>query len=400
MNIAFVTNEFVSEKGSYDGGLSNYLYSISSLLVVAGHQVTVLVRAEVDEDIDFNGIKVCRVKYKQSKAFKILDVLTRFKKQKLLVDIFQSYAFRKKLQSLKAKDGIDIVQYSNLHMYYFLHPRRIPFVIRLSSFLQVDIEEARAEFYMDALKFRLFVEKSIIGKNHKRSFLPSQKLQGQIRKCITKELRIIETPFANIPRDNWNPSALDIINFKDYCLFFGRFIEKKGVIELSEALNQLFQNGHKLNFVFMGKDKDHNGKMMSDIIKENIDSNYHQYIQIVSAQEKNNLYPIISGAKLVVLPSRWDNLANAGIETLSLGVPLIGSRGASFEQLINHEENGFLCEKNNSVSIAESILKFLSLSVEEQITMSKGAKDSVKRLEGDNIVKELLAFYDEVCKSY
>ncbi len=54
------------------------------------------------------------------------------------------------------------------------------------------------------------------------------------------------------------------------------------------------------------------------------------------------LYPIIAAARLVVLPSLVDNLPNACLEAMGLGTAVIGTTGASFEELITDGVNGFL----------------------------------------------------------
>ena len=39
------------------------------------------------------------------------------------------------------------------------------------------------------------------------------------------------------------------------------------------------------------------------------------------------LYPVIAGARLVVLPSLIENLPNAGLEAMALGRAVIGTAG-------------------------------------------------------------------------
>ena len=51
MRIAFPTTEFVSEKTSFDGGLSNYLFKISKELIKMGHTPLIFVVSDKNEEI-------------------------------------------------------------------------------------------------------------------------------------------------------------------------------------------------------------------------------------------------------------------------------------------------------------------------------------------------------------
>ena len=396
MNIAFVTNEFVSESVSFDGGLSNYIYNISKFLIDDNHKVFVFVKSDKDKDevVDFYGVKVIRVAFDENRLFRLLDVLTRFRKEKILRDFFQSYFFKKAIKGFHKQESIDVIHYSNLHLYFSFRPKGIPFVVRMSSYLPSLSSESDTS-YLDSLILRERIERSLIKKYSERIFCPSFKLQRNIEKDTNCLIKVIESPFVEIDENTWDASARNLVPFDNYCLFFGRFIELKGVIELSKALDQLYKSGVQINFVFLGKDKDYKGRLMSEEIKKNIDSRYHSFISFLPSQGKRKLYPIINSADLVVLPSRTENLSNAGIESLALGKPLVGTLGASFEQIIENNKNGFLCQINDPKSIVDSINQFLAMPEKDKVEMGRLAAESMKRMSGNNISDHLVKFYQK-----
>jgi len=73
--------------------------------------------------------------------------------------------------------------------------------------------------------------------------------------------------------------------------------------------------------------------------------------------EKSQLYAVLQRAEAAVLPSRYDNLPNTAIESLSLGVPVIGTRGASIDELVEPGYNGDLVPVGDHHSLAELLLK-------------------------------------------
>lgn len=87
---------------------------------------------------------------------------------------------------------------------------------------------------------------------------------------------------------------------------------------------------------------------------------------IWSAFPHKQLYPIIKEADFVVQPSLMDNLPNACIEAMYFRKIIIGTDGASFEQLITHEKNSFLCEIGNSEDLYEKRMMAVSLTHQEK----------------------------------
>jgi glycosyltransferase involved in cell wall biosynthesis len=72
---------------------------------------------------------------------------------------------------------------------------------------------------------------------------------------------------------------------------------------------------------------------------------------------KPQLYRVLKQAEAVVIPSRVDNLPNTLIESLLLNVPVIGSRGASIDELIEPGISGELVPIGDSAALAQAMLK-------------------------------------------
>jgi glycosyltransferase involved in cell wall biosynthesis len=58
-----------------------------------------------------------------------------------------------------------------------------------------------------------------------------------------------------------------------------------------------------------------------------------------------------------VLPTLVDNLPNTLIESLLLRVPVIGSRGASIDELVEAGRSGDLVPVGDSVALADSMIR-------------------------------------------
>ena len=106
------------------------------------------------------------------------------------------------------------------------------------------------------------------------------------------------------------------------------------------------------------------------------------------------LYPVIDGSQLVVLPSLLDNAPNSCLEAMGIGKVVIGTNGASFEELITEGVNGFLVEPNNPDALAD---KLIAAWVDPKLKeISAAAKHKMCDFAPEKTVTSLLTYYSEV----
>jgi glycosyltransferase involved in cell wall biosynthesis len=141
-----------------------------------------------------------------------------------------------------------------------------------------------------------------------------------------------------------------------YLLYFGRLEKRKGVHILSKALPQVFSQHPNIRAVFAGKDCG----LRERILRDN--RGFEHRLQFLDSLEKEDLFGVVRFADLVVLPSLFENVSNAGLEAMALARPVIGTRGTAFEETIRDGENGFLVEPNDAQALAQKILTCLDRS--------------------------------------
>ena len=119
-------------------------------------------------------------------------------------------------------------------------------------------------------------------------------------------------------------------------------------------------------------------------------------IYLGEIREPNELYMIIKNAYACVLPSRADNLPNTCIEAMGLGKIVIGTYGASFEQLIKNKESGLLIKRDSPKALIKAVDYLMGMTEGEWSEMGKKAKESVVRMSPDKIYEQLILFYKKV----
>jgi glycosyltransferase involved in cell wall biosynthesis len=89
-----------------------------------------------------------------------------------------------------------------------------------------------------------------------------------------------------------------------------------------------------------------------------------------------------------------DNLPNSCLEAMGIGKVVIGTNGASFDELITDGVNGFLVDPNDAEALAD---KLIAAWVDPKLNeMSTAAKQSMHDFAPDKTVTSLLTYYSEV----
>ena len=77
----------------------------------------------------------------------------------------------------------------------------------------------------------------------------------------------------------------------------------------------------------------------------------------LGAVPKARLNALLLNAVATVLPSRVDNLPNTMIESLMMGIPVIGFAGGSIDELVESGVNGELVPLDDIKGLAQTMIK-------------------------------------------
>ncbi|MGZ5509826.1 MAG: glycosyltransferase family 4 protein [Nitrososphaeraceae archaeon] len=389
MKIAFITHEYITEN-NFDGGLSNYLYNVSISLKKFGHEPIIFVTSDKNEILSNNGITVIRVDVKKKNKFlNFLFKLTR-KLNKPLFKIWQSYQLFKSLKKYNEKNNISIVQYPNSKSLGFFRLKSVPSVIRISSF------EPLWNSYRKN-KFSKIIEKIELStiKKFQNIFCPSFFIGEIISRVTNKEVTIIESPNLK-EKIICDPSIYnDILIGKRYLLFYGSLQMSKGVDLIAEIIFDLLDSYKDLFFVFIGKDKHYYGRPMIDYVWSKA-GKYRERAIYLGKLLRGQLIPIVKNAEAIVLPSRFDNLPNTLIESMTLKKIVVGAEGSSFDQLIRNGINGFLFKNSDYKDLLRILNIVLNLTPEEKANICKNAHKEIQRLDPIVTVGKLVNYYKKI----
>ncbi|MBO0738916.1 MAG: glycosyltransferase [Alphaproteobacteria bacterium] len=145
---------------------------------------------------------------------------------------------------------------------------------------------------------------------------------------------------------------------RPYLLFVGRFVEKKGISYLLDAMRALEREGVAVDLVVIG-----DGPMAEVLRRQSSELSGVRFLGWLPNQEVRRL---MRGALAVCVPSvaaragDSEGLPNVVIEAMAAAVPVIGSDHGGIGEAVQHDRTGFLVPPADPSAIATAVQRLLT----------------------------------------
>lgn len=401
MRIGFLSPEYVLQD-RLDGGLANYIHKVAHALTLRGHRATVFVLSHQDRAWNDGPVKIIEVKSVQSPRLQFPAKLGML--YNALLPAFDQIRSARRLAKFVWKqhhvEPFDILQTSSYMApgYALRKNGRIPVVCRVSSYTPVvrsafGRQRSLAEYISDWLEIRQVIDSDA-------AFAPSQFSISLIGRLEAYKPDLIRTPIDIMkiePDASLYEKELSGIR---YLLFFGTLSKIKGVDLLADAIPAIIRSHPEIHFVFIGRDDgmSDGSKMMDFILSKNRD--HANLIHYIPAMPKAQLYSIIVHAVAVLMPSRVDNYPNACLEAQMLGVPVIGTRNSSLDEMIEDGKTGFLVKNESSKELGDAVIKILALGSVEYQKMKQANLELFNSITQEDRLNQLVNYYTAVVRKF
>lgn len=396
MHIAYLTPEYPTPLKP-EGGLGNYIRKVSLDLIERGHKVSVFVLTnkqgeEIDQGIHLYFTKRMRFHWRLHRSERLHPWLT------MCEDRINSRRLKKSVLKLNSKEKIDILQTPNYKApgLSLCRNAHFPVVCRCSSYQPLlrsanGGQKSLADALGDWLEVRQLIEADA-------AYSPSRFIAHTYEFHEAVKPVVIPTPLDLSQIDVDESKYTEHLAGKKYLLYFGTLNGVKGVDVLSRALPSVLLTHKELEIVFIGRnDPLPDGTRSLETIHKNLAEHLQQNrVHYFPSIPRSQLYPIISHAFSVIMPSRVDNYPNACLEALSLFVPVIGTYESSLDEMIEEGKTGFLARNGDVLSLQQAIERLLSLSPSQRNEMVQNIQAEIDRIQKEDRVGQLIEFYEGV----
>ncbi|MFD1952813.1 glycosyltransferase family 4 protein [Paenibacillus thailandensis] len=215
-------------------------------------------------------------------------------------------------------------------------------------------------------------------------------LSDQMRKlvrsyCQNQKIVVLPNPI-NIPKDS-EIEKLKEPNQKIQLLFMGEIGKRKGIYDLVDAISQL-PNEARQRVVLHICGNNEIDKLKEYIISKQLTGSciVHGWIDGV---QKNKF---LSNADVYILPSYAEGLPISILEAMAYGMPIISTNVGGIPEIVKNNENGFLLEPGDTVSLAIAIEKLIN---DNQLRLRYGlkSKENAKKHDLQIVIEKLLTVY-------
>ncbi|MDR2171422.1 MAG: glycosyltransferase family 4 protein [Planctomycetaceae bacterium] len=175
--------------------------------------------------------------------------------------------------------------------------------------------------------------------------------------------------------------------------FFGRFMHQKGIDVLLKSLELLVDRGYADRFRLIIT-RDFNGFLDETIKLVTENSKIARMIHFIDPV--TDITPLLLGIDVMVAPSRWEACPLLPMESLVLGVPVIGSNCIGLREVLNGTPS-LIHENGNPESLATMLIKFIESPTTD--AAKQYVSESVKRFDIRSSADQLLEIYQSLCNS-
>jgi glycosyltransferase involved in cell wall biosynthesis len=395
MRIAFLTPEYPTER-YFAGGLATYSRRTAKALIEKGHDPEVFTLSDTQECISSESVLVHRV-VAGDKLMKRIAAHPWLEKYRGFADVLEpAWRLAMALRARHREAPFDVIQAANYRACGVIAAfwKVAPMVTRISSYEPIwreayGIPLTRAQLQMEqAERWQLRWSSAI--------YAPSEFLAEVLGKSERLSVRVIEPPVYLDEQATSYGLPAGVPPPETYALFFGQVGILKGCDRIARALPRLLEQNPDMSFIFVGPIVTaENGQSFDRYVREQL-AHYGKRVIVLPEQRHSVLLPIVKNARFVVLPSRIDNLPNTCLEAMLLERVVIGTRSASFEQLIRDGITGFLVSQTDDDDLAFCMNRVWNMDKADRERIGLQACRSIERLNPQNTIKQLIEFFEGV----
>ncbi len=375
LRVAFITPEYPTELRG-EGGVGSYVHKTAHLLARLGHDCTVLVTSDSAGELRDGDVRVVRVPRSRSPALRGLAwLLRRLDPASGYLPAYLESARRlaATLEAEHERAPFDLVQSANLRLVGLFVRRREDrrHLVRIStSRLLYEPASGRPVTPLARLTERLDV---LAQRRADAAYAPSRLLQRHFADRYGLDVGLVRPPLpVDVAEREDPPPGLPA----RYLVHFGSLGRRKGTDVVADALPLAWRREPELRMVWAGP--------LGGAAAERYRYAWGEragLVTLLGPLGRRRLYGVVAGAMASVLPSLMDNLPNTVIESLALGVPVVGTDGASIDELVTHGESGLLVPPGDAATLADALVEvwrgrtFPRVAPPEEMAPERAVKD-------------------------
>jgi len=391
----------VEDLGFDIGGISSYLINAKKILKKEGHIIKIL-SSDINPEEKHSDKKACVFSDYKFRSFHKNRII------RIIMSIFNPFSYLKTKQILKEfkPDIVHLNNFLNIASPSILCClKNIPAILTIHDYSII----CPTGYKMLSSK----VCNSRYGKNCIKCIgikgYYYEKIKRKISEILFKNIDLFITPSMRLKKDLMKTGILNIrniytgikllkyskLNKGNNLLYMGRLSKEKGIKYLIKAMTDITKKipAVHLNITGGGPEKENLERLIKQLkLEKNV-----SFIGQIPNKEIERYYKI---SNILIVPSICEEVFPlVGIEAMSVGRPVIGTRVGGIPEWLDDGKTGFLVDPGNSAQIAEKVIQLFS-NRKLMDKMGENGRKKAEQLDIKNHIKEIEIVYQEVIDKY
>ena len=380
MKLLYVLSEYLPQSG---GGIISHYGRILPRLVDRGHEVSVLLASREQLDhapYEVDGVRVQPLlskylDYHEScfRRWEGLDVLY------YLLPI--AWAAREQARETIDVDLVEVIDWALLFMPWMVTENTCPVTVSLhGSCGQVDWFWRPLSRMLDSDLTRIIEEIALRQADniHANSYLNASFWRDR----IDRQIRVI-------PPAHGSSSPLEFCRAQNnqqepMGLVVGRLQNWKGPELLCQALRSI--PGMNVEWVGADTEWDALGMQTSEYLAINYPDVFGTKLRYFGPVDRSAVINKLHTTTFLIVPSLWDVFNLTVAEGMEAGLPVVCSKAAGAEMLINHGVNGYLFDPDDPCELVNCLNSVFTMDADERSEMGRRARLAVKTLLNEDTI--------------
>lgn len=400
------------------GGIGTYVAHITRLLAESGETVHVIGQlwegAEKKVEEKYHGrLIIHRIHFKDWPAFisRKSGPTTKSKEERGLLESsfppqYFSWAACHLAERLIEEEEIDVIEAQEYEApLYYLQLRRVlgfgpkrcpPCIVHLHSPTEFIAQHNDWDVCVpDILTAKRLEDYSITTAD--ALLCPSRYLARQVEAHYGLKEGIVsvipypigDTPILERDKRTWEQGSI---------CYIGRLERRKGIIEWIDAAVAVASNYPLAHFEFVGANILGTEEMSGEeFVKRRIPDDLMRRFHFRGQQNRSSLLQFLAGARIAVVPSRWENLPNTCIEAMSSGLPVLTTAEGGMPEMVMDNRTGWIAANASVDELIKALWRALDTPPVKIAEMGRCASSDIKRIcDNRKIVESHLDFRSQV----
>ena len=127
------------------------------------------------------------------------------------------------------------------------------------------------------------------------------------------------------------------------------------------------------------------------------DLGLQDHVTLTDKLPQAKVFELMQKSDLLLLPSLEEGIANVAVEAMALGCPVISTDCGGMQELITHDEEGWIVPIRDPEAMADQILEFSQMHVDEVSKVKKQARLKVEQQHTERqMVEGIVRLYSRV----